>query len=409
MRRPHLRFRVLLLTTAFALALVAITFGLSWRARTVQARWSRLVAIETEAIATAEEIVRAQNAFRSRFAPGDPTTLQRYRSVRQLLDRPALEALETGSLRVRVQAFETIAAATIAEWPAAGAASRQQLLEDLDAASLRVVSAAQSLAAARRRVIATQLPALERESQGMMSSGLAIAWIVVLVAFAVVQITLRNVVRPLEDLAAAAEKIAAGDVTARAPVGGDHEIVKLGIAFNRMTEELRSRARTDDLTGLPNFRAFRERIDLEIERASRYPEQFGILVLDLDRFKQYNDRFGHLAGNEALQRIAQVIRETVRNVDFPARYGGEEFAAIVPQIDVAALSTIAERVRAGVEALPAPANGSTITASIGAALFPVDGRTPDDLFHIADERLYEAKRLGRNRVVGPTRPKVVGA
>ena len=99
-----------------------------------------------------------------------------------------------------------------------------------------------------------------------------------------------------------------------------------------MADKLHEHARTDELTELPNFRAFRERIDDEIERASRYPEHFGVLVLDLDHFKQYNDRFGHLSGNFALQRVAQVIRATVRAVDFPARYGGEEFAVIVPQV-----------------------------------------------------------------------------
>jgi diguanylate cyclase (GGDEF)-like protein len=182
-------------------------------------------------------------------------------------------------------------------------------------------------------------------------------------------------------------------------VGGDLEVAKLGVAFNRMADELNARARTDDLTSLPNFRAFRERIDVEIARAIRYAQRFGVLVLDLDRFKQYNDRFGHLAGNDTLQRVAQVIRETVRAVDFPARYGGEEFAVIVPLADAGALARLAERIRANVEALPAPENGAQVTISIGAAIHPADGASAEALFHTADERLYEAKRLGRNRVV----------
>ena len=227
----------------------------------------------------------------------------------------------------------------------------------------------------------------------MMEAGLAIAWILVILSFAAVQVTLRKVVRPLEELARAADRIAAGDLSANAPVAGDLEIAKLGTAFNRMADELKARARTDDLTGLPNFRAFRERIDAEIERASRYPENFGILVLDLDRFKKYNDTHGHLAGNEALQRVARVIRDTVRSVDFPARYGGEEFAVIVPEVDAAALTAIAERVRANVESL------AILTISIGGAIFPADGATVALLFQTADERLYSAKNTGRNRVV----------
>ena len=238
-------------------------------------------------------------------------------------------------------------------------------------------------------------------ARDMMLSGLAIAWIVVICSFAVVQITLRRVVRPLEELARASGRIAAGDLNARAPVGGDFEIAELGMAFNDMADKLRLHARTDELTDLPNFRAFRERIDAEIARAVRYPERFGILVLDLDRFKQYNDKFGHLAGNEALQRVARALRIAVRSVDFPARYGGEEFAVILPQIEAATLATIAERVRALVESLPAPANGSSLTISIGGALYPEDGTSVEALFHVADERLYQAKREGRNRVVTP--------
>lgn len=238
-------------------------------------------------------------------------------------------------------------------------------------------------------------------ARDMMLSGLAIAWIVVICSFAVVQITLRRVVRPLEDLAHAAGRIAAGDLNARAPVGGDFEIAQLGNAFNDMADKLRLHARTDELTDLPNFRAFRERIDAEIARAVRYPERFGVLVLDLDRFKQYNDKFGHLAGNEALQRVARALHIAVRSVDFAARYGGEEFAVILPQIEAATLATIAERVRALVESLPAPANGSSLTISIGGALYPEDGTSVEALFHVADERLYQAKREGRNRVVSP--------
>jgi diguanylate cyclase (GGDEF)-like protein len=97
----------------------------------------------------------------------------------------------------------------------------------------------------------------------------------------------------------------------------------------------------------------------------------------------------------------------VRAVDFPARYGGEEFAIVLPQIDAASLAAIAERIRANVEALPAPPDGATLTVSIGGAMYPRDGSDRETLFQTADERLYEAKRLGRNRVV--TTPAVRSA
>lgn len=378
MSRTRLRSRVLLLTAAFAVVLFAITFGLSLRAKRSQERWTRLMAVEAEAVTRLEELIRAQNAFRSR----GPHTAERYRSVQQLLEANALRAIDADALRAHVESFPE------------SMGSRRTM----ETASDRIVTEAQRLVDEHRREIAEQLPKLKRQSRDTMTVALAIAWILVMVSFAVVQTTLRRVVRPIEELSSAADRIAAGDLQAVAPVGGDHEIVRLGLAFNRMADELKARARTDDLTGLPNFRAFRERIDGEIERAARYGEHFGILVLDLDRFKQYNDRYGHLAGNDALQRVAVVLRETVRAVDFPARYGGEEFAVIVPQIDVSSLTRIAERVRANVEALPAPPNGAVVTITVGGAMYPIDGASAEALFHSADERLYEAKRAGRNRV-----------
>ncbi|MEA2164348.1 MAG: hypothetical protein QOK37_2475 [Thermoanaerobaculia bacterium] len=383
-RRTRLRTRVWLLTGAFALVLFGITFGLSWRAQVAQDRWSRLVGVETRAIATLEELIRAQNAYRAHAAAGDAT---HYRIVAQLLESDALSAIDTAALRRRMTTFRS-ALADATSTP-----------EEIDTESLRVVAEAQRMIDERKREIARQLPMLERETRELMSAGLAVAWIVVICSFAAVQVTLRKVVRPLEDLALAADRIAAGDLAARANVTGDHEIASLAAAVNHMSDELKAHARTDELTNLPNFRAFRERIDLEIERASRYPERVGILILDLDRFKKYNDTYGHLAGNAALQRVARVIREVVRAVDFPARYGGEEFAVIVPQIDHASLVAIAERIREGVEKLPAPADGSQVTLSIGAAIFPDDGSAADALFRVADERLYAAKRGGRNRVV----------
>jgi len=231
---------------------------------------------------------------------------------------------------------------------------------------------------------------------------LGAAWLISLVPLILIA---SRTSRPIRQLTAALTDFADGDWSRRLDTGGragvpPHDEVGRAVdAFNRMADELNSRARTDDLTGLPNFRAFRERIDLEIARAVRYGQRFGILVLDLDRFKQYNDRFGHLAGNDALQRVSQVIRETVRAVDFPARYGGEEFAVIVPLADGGALARLAERIRARVEAMPAPPDCAQLTISIGAAIHSADGASAEALFHTADERLYEAKRLGRNRVV----------
>ena len=374
------------LTAAFAVALLLITFGLSWRAKQSQERWSHLISVETEAIARLEEVIRQQNGFFSYLRDEEPSAVERYGAIEQQLDSPALRAIDTATLRVRIRAFRALI-------------EEGDHRSELRTESVRIVAEAQRLIDVHKAEIERQLPLLRQDANDMMLVGVAVAWIVVLLTFAVVKTTIRKVVRPVEELAAAADRIAKGEIATRAPVGGDLEVAKLGVAFNRMADELNARARTDDLTSLPNFRAFRERIDVEIARAVRYAQRFGVLVLDLDGFKQYNDRFGHLAGNDTLQRVARVIRETVRAVDFPARYGGEEFAVIVPLADAGALARLAERIRTNVEALPAPENGAQVTISIGAAIHPSDGASAEALFHTADGRLYEAKRLGRNRVV----------
>lgn len=378
----------MLLTGAFALALLAIVGFLSWRATVAQKRWMRLVDVETRAVAALDEIIRAQNAFHARFTAGlEPAS--RYRVVVQLLNDESLSRIDTVSLRARVRAFGEV----IAE--------QSPRREDVDATSRAIVGDARRLIEERKNEIARQLPSLERDTSGMMWTGFAVAWIVVVLSFAAVRTTIDNVVRPIEQISDAARRIANRDLSARAPVKGDEEIAALGIAINHMADELKSHARTDELTGLPNFRAFSERIDAALLRADRYPERIGVLVLDLDRFKKYNDTFGHAAGNDALRRVAQTIAKTVRSVDYAARYGGEEFAVVAPQVDAATLIMVAERIRANIEALPAPPDGSAVTVSIGAAIYPDDARDRDALFQAADARLYEAKNGGRNRVVGP--------
>jgi diguanylate cyclase (GGDEF)-like protein len=124
-------------------------------------------------------------------------------------------------------------------------------------------------------------------------------------------------------------------------------------------------------------------------------------MIDIDHFKRFNDTHGHEGGDVLLGAFGQLLRDNARADDIVCRYGGEEFAVILPQIEAGALATIAERVRALVESLPAPADGAKVTISIGGAIYPDDGATVDALFQVADERLYQAKREGRNRVVSP--------
>ncbi len=161
-------------------------------------------------------------------------------------------------------------------------------------------------------------------------------------------------------------------------------------------KELESLATTDGLTGLKNRRTFGEKLAEEHARAVRYHQPLSLLLLDVDHFKQYNDTFGHPAGDAVLQRVAQTLGSTARDTDVAARYGGEEFVLILPQTDEAGALVIAERLRSVI------AGGDwelrPITASVGIATLSLDTPTPDCLTACADKALYQSKEAGRNRV-----------
>jgi diguanylate cyclase (GGDEF)-like protein len=168
----------------------------------------------------------------------------------------------------------------------------------------------------------------------------------------------------------------------------------------RRAEEAEQAAATDHLTGLSTYRVLRDRLAFEIERSKRSGEGFALLFLDLDRFKQVNDQFGHEAGNEILRAVAGEIRQAVRASDVAARYGGDEFVVILTRTDLEGGGRVGEALRAGIEGvgrrLGYPAG--LVTVSVGLAEF--DPRQPHDgeLLASADQALYRAKAAGRNVV-----------
>ncbi len=168
-------------------------------------------------------------------------------------------------------------------------------------------------------------------------------------------------------------------------------------------EQLQELAITDGLTGLYNYRFFRERLGQEIDRAERHNLNLSMIMMDIDYFKNYNDTHGHPAGDVVLSTIASLLRNNVRKIDIPARYGGEEFALILLETNLENAAKVAEKLRRVVEEHPFPMEetqpGGRLTISAGVATFPEDAKTADDLIAVADRRLYRAKELGRNRVV----------
>jgi diguanylate cyclase (GGDEF)-like protein len=177
----------------------------------------------------------------------------------------------------------------------------------------------------------------------------------------------------------------------------------IAIENARLFEETRQLSITDPLTGLANHRQFYDQLGREFRRSQRYRRPLTLLMLDLDRFKQFNDTYGHLAGDQALRQTAEVLRQNARSVDILARYGGEEFAIILPETEASRALIQAERVRAAVagntlDGLEGDA-AKGVTVSVGlAALTPAMTRI-EDLVQAADEALYRAKSGGRNRIV----------
>ena len=158
------------------------------------------------------------------------------------------------------------------------------------------------------------------------------------------------------------------------------------------------RAATDALTGLPNQRACQDNLKRILALASRAVSPFSVVLLDLDHFKQVNDRYGHGVGDDVLAAVGGVLPSVLRASDFAGRYGGEEFLILMPDTDSEGALEAAEKLRAAIQAIDLPQVDRPITASLGVASYPTDALESDTLVRMADRALYSAKGAGRNRV-----------
>jgi diguanylate cyclase (GGDEF)-like protein len=158
----------------------------------------------------------------------------------------------------------------------------------------------------------------------------------------------------------------------------------------------------DGLTQLHNRRYLTDFLERELARARRHARPLSVLLFDIDKFKAINDTHGHLAGDHVLRELAARLKPTVRREDLLARYGGEEFALVLVEADHKQAVGTGERIRRAVETRPFEFDGETlnVTVSIGAATAADEHHTPDDLLQAADAKMYQAKRTGRNKVVG---------
>lgn len=175
-----------------------------------------------------------------------------------------------------------------------------------------------------------------------------------------------------------------------------HQLEEKKKELNQLYIAAEQKARIDDLTGLFNRRHFKERLEEEIARHSRYGGAFSLLMLDIDSFKTYNDIYGHPAGDRLLTRIGALIKESLRSADQAFRYGGDEFTVILPETGIEDAYTVAERIRKKIVIEIKPLN-IALTSSIGLVHYPSSGANRNDLVAAADTALYYAKSRGGNQ------------
>jgi len=174
----------------------------------------------------------------------------------------------------------------------------------------------------------------------------------------------------------------------------------IGLLYDKTHKNMYRLATRDGLTSLYNQKFFYESLDYTLEQAMKNGQPVSLALLDLDNFKEHNDKLGHLEGDELLKRVSHIIKENVRSTDIAARYGGDEFVIIFPNTKGKDAVQVAERIRSNIEkSIKVPDMEEPLSVSIGMAVFPRDGLTPTELFQAADRSLYLAKNKGKNLVI----------
>jgi len=277
----------------------------------------------------------------------------------------------------------------------------------------------------------------------LLKRSMVFGLIIILSIIIIAQIFSASITNPVRDLVSATYKVAEGDLDTVVDIKTHDEMNILGRAFNKMTHdlkksrfeleetnrgleekvkertrELQELATKDPLTGAYNRRFFTECLKNEIARHQRTEKELGLIYLDIDHFKKYNDTNGHPGGDILLKSFTKILNLNVRKSDILARVGGEEFCIILPEASLSGTRIVAEKIRAAVEGTQFP-NGDKqplgkVTCSFGISIFPLHAGSEEDLIKAADEALYKIKQTSRNAVgVAETDPnyavRILGA
>ncbi|MFZ5640201.1 MAG: diguanylate cyclase [Bacillota bacterium] len=251
------------------------------------------------------------------------------------------------------------------------------------------------------------LVAIKKELSGDILRVTVLAGVLVLAASYVLA---KVLLRPLTKILAITRNITNGDFSGKIDISTRDEFGELAAAINYMADRIKERlaeaehlATIDGLTGLYNHRYFQQRLEVEIERAERMQMPLSLIIMDIDYFKHYNDIQGHPAGDKVLQQISRILKTSIRSIDIPVRYGGEEFAVILVDTAAGEAVEIAERIRQKVEEFPFVGRdeqpAGRLTISMGVASYPDNALKKDDLIKLADDALYKAKYISKNKVV----------
>jgi diguanylate cyclase (GGDEF)-like protein len=281
------------------------------------------------------------------------------------------------------------------------------LTEYRDTSGARVLAAARSIdgldGVPMTLVVANDwnvaFAAVNELGRSIVLLSLLVAVVVIALAYGLVV----SLTDPLEKLTASAHALSRGDYSHELPVRTRDEIGDLTQVFNQMTsalkrshEGLERLSATDELTKLGNRRQFRKALDEELARAEKTGVGFALVLIDLDHFKSYNDRLGHVRGDALLERVGAYLLSATEQPAIAARYGGEEFVLILPKTGIEEAAARAEWIRVGF--YEAYGEEEEVTLSLGVAAWPRDGRSALELIDAADRALYDAKNGGRNRV-----------